>query len=222
MILNDQQIERYSRQIIVPGVGGRAQERLLGACAALVAEPGDAEAALAYLAGAGVGRIMIHPVGERAPYERIIARLRDLNPDVAATLSDDNRPFGGEAPPAPDLILALLGSARAVEAAASVCRVHGFAAAVIARLDAPARVAVLLAPPPCAFCADADLLALPGARGANAGVAAMVAVTEAFKLLAGFDEHPAPRMIEFAGYAATPRALGRRAGGARCCGCEAQ
>ncbi len=225
MILTDQQIERYSRQIIVPGVGGRAQERLLGAHAALIAEAADAEAAASYLAGAGVGRITIHPVDARAPYARIVEHLRDLNPDVAAVLADGPSPAGGAggagALPPRGLILALIGSVRTAEVAASVCRGHGDAPAVVARLDAPALIALLPAPPPCALCADAALWAASGARGANAGAVAMVAVAEAFKLLAGFEQRPEARLFAFAGYAAAPRILGRRAGVVRC-GCEAR
>ncbi|HZO80451.1 MAG TPA: ThiF family adenylyltransferase [Candidatus Binataceae bacterium] len=223
MILNDQQIERYSRQIIVPGVGGRAQERLLGAHAAVVAEPADAEGALAYLAGAGVGRITSYPLGAREAYEQRVAHLRDLNPEVTVMLAGgaEGARRDADALTFPGLILALIGSARTAEIAESVCRAHRHAQAVIARLDTPALVAVLPAPPPCALCADAEVLRAPGERAANAGAVGMVAVTEAFKLLAGLEERPAPRLFEFTGYATTPRALARRAGGARCA-CQAQ
>ena len=59
MVLNDSQIERYSRQIILSEIGGRGQERLLGALLRLVAEPDLIEQPLAYLVGAGVGSIAI-------------------------------------------------------------------------------------------------------------------------------------------------------------------
>jgi molybdopterin/thiamine biosynthesis adenylyltransferase len=57
MALSDGQIERYSRQIIVPRVGGRAQERLLSARIAIVGDSRDLAAPLAYLAAAGVGTL---------------------------------------------------------------------------------------------------------------------------------------------------------------------
>lgn len=213
MMLDAQQIERYSRQIIVPRVGGRAQERLLGARATLIGEAADIEAALAYLAGAGVGQIAIYPVGQPESYRRMVEHTRGLNPEVVATAGAVTDA------PVPDLILALVGNARALASAASVLRENSATSTVIARLDAPARVAVLPAPPPCALCADADLWSAPGERGANGGVAAMLAVVEAFKLLAGFDERPAPRVFEFADYCAAPHVLSRRAGDVRC-GCE--
>ena len=57
MSLTDAQIDRYSRQIIVPRIGGRGQERLLAARMLLVGDARDIEAPLAYLVGAGVGTI---------------------------------------------------------------------------------------------------------------------------------------------------------------------
>ena len=233
MTLTDNQIERYSRQIIVPGVGGRAQERLLAACVAIVAAPADAAGAVAYLAGAGVGRIAIHPVGDRASYEAMVERMRDLNPDVSVGIASDEMP--GQS----DLTLALIGDARAAEAAAGLWRAPRIGAqgereprcraAVIARLDTPGRIAVLPAPPPCPLCAEGDLLRPPGERAGNAGAIAMVAVTEAFWLLAGFaGKQPEAALIDFDGYVSRPRALYHRrrhasggGGGKARCVCEA-
>ena len=56
-MLTDAQVERYSRQIILPEVGARGQERLL---ASRIAVAGDGEAAItaALLLGrAGVGEL---------------------------------------------------------------------------------------------------------------------------------------------------------------------
>ena len=58
MTLTDAQIDRYSRQIIVPRIGGRGQERILAARMLLVGDARDIEAPRAYLAGAGVGTIV--------------------------------------------------------------------------------------------------------------------------------------------------------------------
>lgn len=56
-MLSDSQIERYSRQIILPQVGGKGQEKLLRACV-LVNGSGLLQAtASLYLAAAGVGTI---------------------------------------------------------------------------------------------------------------------------------------------------------------------
>jgi molybdopterin/thiamine biosynthesis adenylyltransferase len=58
MPLTDAQIDRYSRQIIVPRIGGRGQERILAARMLLVGDARDIEVPCAYLAGAGVGTIV--------------------------------------------------------------------------------------------------------------------------------------------------------------------
>jgi len=230
--LTNGQIERYSRQIIVPGVGGRAQERLLAAHAALVARPKDAAAALAYLAGSGVGRITIYPVANRAPYAALIERTRDLNADVQAALAKDgtqhatvhalSHAWPDHSPATFDVILALIGDQVAADVTARAARARRARAAVIARLDTPARIAILPAPPPCPLCAGADLLDAPHARAANAGVVAMAAVAEAFKLLAGLaGQQLESTLIDFDGYAARTRPLGREARGERHCICEA-
>jgi len=215
MPLTDNQIERYSRQIIVPGVGGRAQERLLESCAAIVAEPADAANALAYLVGAGVGQIVMHPVGDRAPYAAIVERMRDLNPDVRVEIA--NHEMGTRC----DLIFALVGAASVAEAAARLWNPPHtdapgapearYGAAIVARLDLPGRIALMPAPLPCPLCAEIDLLGRLGTRAANSGVVLMFAVAEALKLLAGYaGQRLEGTLIEFDGYAARARGITRR------------
>src|SRR5579863_4127596 len=82
MPLSDRQIERYSRQIIVPGISGLTQERLLAASLTICGDLRDIEAPLAYLAGAGLGNISLAtPDGDEI--DPLLSRMRDLNPDVA-------------------------------------------------------------------------------------------------------------------------------------------
>ena len=209
MPLTDQQIERYSRQIIVPGVGGQAQERLLASTITVVAEPADAERVLPYMVGAGVGRTVVFPLGNRRAFEAIFQRLHDMNPEVAVGFAESE---------ACDLTFALIGSSRAPEEVARLARAHRPGAAIIVRLDNPPRIAVLPAPPPCVLCADADLIGAVRSRSTIAGLVAMVATTEAFKLLAKSGGQPQPRLIEFNGYAGEARALGWRAGARCACG----
>src|SRR5271155_652783 len=59
-LLTDAQIERYSRQIILPEVGGRGQERLLAARLTILADIADLTPALNYLVGAWVKGIHLN------------------------------------------------------------------------------------------------------------------------------------------------------------------
>jgi len=76
--LTDAQIERYSRQIVLPEVGGRGQERLLAARVVLAGEGPVARAAADLLVRAGIGAV----VADDAPAP---------TPDVIVDLSGDLR-----------------------------------------------------------------------------------------------------------------------------------
>ena len=184
MTLTDAQIDRYSRQIIVPRIGGRGQERLLDARLLLAGDARDIEAPLAYLVGAGVGAISI----EAALTADKIAEMRELNSDVNVT-DELKAPI--------DLALVIVGSEAARKAADEIANGRDVRALVIARLDAPGKIA---------FCADASMLAQFGERSEAADFIVMLATAEAFKLLAGFAENPSRATIQFDGYATTTRA----------------
>jgi len=57
MELNEEQIERYSRQIILPEVGGEGQKKLLNAKVLIVGCGGLGSPVSLYLASAGIGKI---------------------------------------------------------------------------------------------------------------------------------------------------------------------
>jgi hypothetical protein len=198
--LSNQQIDRYSRQIIVPGIGGAGQERLLASHLVIAGESTDIEAVLAYMTGAGVGRISVAITNPSADGAELIARMRPLNPDVSiATV--------GEPPRDTTLVLALVGSAAALERMPAICAQDRTAAVVFARLDTPSKIAVGPTPLPCPLCAGTDLLAGFSRRSEEAAAIAMVAAAEAFKLLVAQEAGDRRIVIEFNGYEARPREL---------------
>ena len=187
MTLTDAQIDRYSRQIIVPHIGGRGQERLLAARMLLVGDARDIEAPLAYFVGAGVGTICLKLSGGQADF----AEKRDLNPDVSITIADESQ---GRV----DLALVIVGSEAARKAAGEIS--HHAQPAVIARLDAPGKIFVVPDPQsPHSF--DPQF----GIRSEAPDFIAMLATVEAFKLIVGYAENPTRATIEFDGYGTKAR-----------------
>ena len=183
MSLNDAQIDRYSRQIIVPRIGGPGQERLLAARILLVGDARDIEAPLAYLIGAGVGTICLKLSGNQAAF----TEKRELNADVSVTIANESKDRI-------DLALMIIGNEAARKVAVEIAT-RELHAAVIARLDTPGKIVVI----PDAHgprTVDAEF----GTRAETADFIAMLATAEAFKLIAGYAENPSRATIEFDGY----------------------
>ena len=192
MPLTDAQIERYSRQIIVPHLGGRGQERILASKIVIAGEASDIEAPLAYLVGAGVGTINVRLSGGRSELAKKIGAAHESNRDVSVVIADG--PQGRI-----DLALVILGSEAARKVADEIGHDRDVRALVIARLDAPGKIAIIPDPHRPRI-ADASMLAPVGARAEAADFIAMLATAEVFKLLAGYDENPSRAIVEFNGY----------------------
>ena len=82
MALSDAQIDRFSRQIILPQVGGTGQERLLHSSVAIIGAGGVLEIVALYLAGAGIGRIALRST------ERVRRAVAALDPEVRVVPAD--------------------------------------------------------------------------------------------------------------------------------------
>jgi molybdopterin/thiamine biosynthesis adenylyltransferase len=95
-MLSDPQIERYSRQIILPQVGGKGQERLLHARVLVSRDAPWHVETLLYLAAAGVGRIGIYGTEHLPlwtalapePQSSAVTTLQRLNPDCSIVIHD--------------------------------------------------------------------------------------------------------------------------------------
>jgi molybdopterin/thiamine biosynthesis adenylyltransferase len=213
--LTNRQIERYSRQIIVDKFGGVAQERLLASRVLLIANHIDAETVLAYLVGAGVGNIYLHANLDIAARDMITKRMRDLNSDSAVVVGDPGAADMTDV----DLAIAIVSDDATLARLRSICGNASKIALVLARLDLPAKLAVIPSRPPCLRCANAgELLASTGSRIENVGFVAMLATLEAIKLLTRYDPAPQPTLIEFNSYQPSRRTLVPSAGIA--CGCR--
>jgi len=157
MSLGAAQIDRYSRQIILPEVGGRGQERLLGA-RVLLAGHDDAAVATATLLGrAGVGTL--HLVAGPAS-------LPELSPDCRVERIADGVPV-----PDADVFVDLrCGSTAALGREAARHR----RPLVLAVAHGAGGAVATLVGQPCGACVPPDALGVGGRESATAGVAPAV------------------------------------------------
>lgn len=102
-MLSDEQIERYSRQIILPQVGGKGQEKLLHARILVSAAGSLQTAVLHYLAASGVGTLGVVARGESSLLNALASPqesspfsiLTRLNPDCSLVFhSGEQAPLG--------------------------------------------------------------------------------------------------------------------------------
>ena len=81
--LSDGEIERYSRQLVLPEWSGERQERLRDAAAVVVGAGALGSPVLAYLAGAGVGRLGVVD-GDRVELSNLHRQPLHFTPDVGS------------------------------------------------------------------------------------------------------------------------------------------
>ena len=104
MNLNEEQIERYSRHIILQGVGGEGQEKLLNGKVLIIGAGGLGSPAALYLGAAGVGNLgiidgdqvdlsnlqrqVIHHTKDIGRSKALSAKekINEINPDVNVTV----------------------------------------------------------------------------------------------------------------------------------------
>lgn len=79
--LRDDQIERYSRQIILPHVGGKGQEKLFNAKVLIIGAGGLGSPSALYLASAGVGMIGIVD-SDKVDLSNLQRQILHSTPDV--------------------------------------------------------------------------------------------------------------------------------------------
>ncbi len=88
--MNEQQIERYSRNIILKEVGGKGQEQLLRSKVLIVGAGGLGSPAALYLAAAGVGTIGIVD-GDNVDLSNLQRQIIHFTDDVGASKVDSAR-----------------------------------------------------------------------------------------------------------------------------------
>ena len=85
--MNDEQLLRYSRQIMLPQVDVSGQEKLLSACVLIIGAGGLGSPAAMYLAAAGIGHLVIadHDTVELSNLQR---QLLHHDPDIGKNKAD--------------------------------------------------------------------------------------------------------------------------------------
>lgn len=204
MKLDDEQIERYSRQLILAEVGPHGQARFNAARVAVAGIDGAAERVVAYLAAAGVGWIAADP--------RLHGAVDPSQPDltIAALVAAPDSAL--VAAPDPTLTAArgttldvLVASAASFDEAAALLDAYGPARTTFWIVDGHAGQV-----PPCPRCAHAALTSrvvpaeLSELRAALLGT---IVATEVLKTVLGAGAALAGRVLAYDPTAATVDAV---------------
>jgi len=222
----EQQIERYSRHIILPQVGGKGQQRLLASKVLLVGTGGLGSPAGLYLAAAGVGtlglvdfdvvdlsnlnrQIMHHTADVGRPKTESAAEtIRALNPDVHVIVYQERLAAGNALEIFSDYDVIVDGSdnfpTRYLTNDACVLLGKPLAFGAIFQFEGQASV-FALGQGPCYRCLFPDPPppgAVPscqqaGVFGVLPGVIGCVQATETIKLLLGLGKTLAGRLLVF-------------------------
>src|SRR5579875_1620842 len=179
MVLSDQQIERYARQIILPGIGGRGQEKLLASRLYILGFESGMEASLAYLVGAGIGKIFLQSLTNAPGPKALDQRMNILNPDSSLTWLD---PGATSEPKTFDALLLIITSANAHMLKARYGRELWQLPTVAVRTADPCKIVTLPKTPPCLECLQENLFDALGERAEYSELALLMAVTEMLKL----------------------------------------
>jgi adenylyltransferase/sulfurtransferase len=227
MHLTEEQIERYSRHILLPEVGGRGQERLLASSAFVVGAGGLGSPALLYLAAAGVGRIglvdsdavelsnlqrqIVHTTADVGRSKALSAReaIEAINPDVEVAALAERLTVGNvrDALAGYDVVLDGSDNFPTRFLVADCCRFEGIPLVSAAILGFESQLLTVLPGEgnPCYRCflpepPPAGLVPScqeAGLLGAIAGVLGTLQATEALKLLLGIGEPFSHRLLVY-------------------------
>ncbi|HVP68834.1 MAG TPA: ThiF family adenylyltransferase [Anaeromyxobacteraceae bacterium] len=225
MALTDAEVARYARQLILPGLGEAGQERLRAARVRVVGGGPATGPAIAYLAEAGIGTLLIDdpdPVGAGDGvgflyHSTDIGRPRGVAAAeavrAATGLVQAELPRPGARPTG---VLVSAGSPEVSRAVADEARLLGLPH-VVAEVDGQGG-AVTVVPPgaPCYACAVRPGIGADPTPAGAATVGALAAL-ELVLLLAGAASEPGGRRIEVFRGAPLTRASVRQPG----CACGA-
>jgi molybdopterin-synthase adenylyltransferase len=210
-MLSDSQIDRYSRQIVLPEIGSRGQERLL---AARVAVRGGGDAALvcaSYLSGAGVGSLGMDDLGGSGPVGGALGfsgvGLRTLAAAIAARNPDCR--LSAESPLAPNVVV-LIGAAIPDELPLGSAVVWGAAdAESVVRVHFPAGTA-------CAPCLKAASLLANAGEGESPVVLGSLLAVDCLRILLGLARDTRPSVLRLVRTRSSSFALPARDDCVRC------
>jgi len=179
-MLTDSQIERYSRQIVLPEVGGRGQERLLAASAAISGGGTAAIFCAAHLAAAGVGKLRFEGSDAAGPLADAFAlRVRNVDCEIRAAAAG---------PADVTILLGEVDAARAVEIGHLVWGEETHGGIVAARFSSGRG---------CIACLAALASPAKTATGSGQLLGALLA-TLALRALLGIGAHDRASLLRFA------------------------